>query len=147
LPYFTIQVSPQGPIIDAFIGVSEAKRLALESAGQPVPPLHQIRALIDTGASCTCLDPSVIMALALTPTGNTAMNTPTTGNQPKTCNTYDVSLFIPNGNFVPFALQTIEIAEIDQIAHQGYAGLIGRDVLSTCHLTYDGRSGLFTFAY
>lgn len=47
-------------MVNAALGVSEARRQALTAAGQPVPPFVPIRALLDTGASVTCVDPTVI---------------------------------------------------------------------------------------
>lgn len=56
-------------MLDAFVTVSAARSTAMTAAGIPVPGLQQIRALLDTGASCTCLDPTVIAALGISPTG------------------------------------------------------------------------------
>lgn len=147
MPYFTIQITPLGPIVDAFIAVSAAKRTALIQAKQPIPPQQVIRALIDTGASCTCIDPSVLTALNLTPTGSTLVNTPSTGNKPQPASTYDVSLTIPCGPQMAFSIDTLEVVESLLVAQQGFHVLIGRDVLKHCHFSYDGRFQLFTLAY
>jgi hypothetical protein len=53
----------------AFIGVSDAKAAALVTAKQTAPSRIQINAMIDTGASNTCVDPSVLKSLQLTPRG------------------------------------------------------------------------------
>ena len=46
----------QGLAVNAAISVSDARRVALTGLGQTVPNLQRIRALIDTGASSTCVD-------------------------------------------------------------------------------------------
>lgn len=81
MPHFTLQNSPQGPLLNAVISVSAARHNALISGGLPVPAPQVIRALVDTGASVTSIDPSVLTALNLTPTGSTLVHTPSTGSQ------------------------------------------------------------------
>ena len=93
MPYFTRQVAPDGGLIlTALIGVSAARRQALLTANQPVPNAVNVSALVDTGASCTCIDPSVLNQLGLTPTGSIQVNAPSTGAQLASANQYDVSL-------------------------------------------------------
>ena len=90
----------------------------------------------------------MLAQLNLTPTGTTQVNTPTTGNQPVSANTYDVSLAITAmAGLASFVLNTIPIIQSDLQSSQGIQALIGRDVLKLCHLTYDGRNGLFSLAY
>jgi predicted aspartyl protease len=48
----------------------------LAAENQPQPSPIQVRALIDTGASHTCVDPSVLRPLNLTPTGSTHVSSP-----------------------------------------------------------------------
>jgi hypothetical protein len=147
MPHFTLQVAPNGPLMDAFIGVSEAKKAALLKANQEVPKPRQIRALVDTGASCLCVDPSVLKELALVPTGKTTVVSPTTGTQPKEVDQYDVSLVIPCGHHAPFTMETIAAVESELLLPQGFHALIGRDILKHCLPTYNGTVDLFTLAY
>src|SRR5688572_29164218 len=96
MPHFTLTLSPAGmPLIDAVVGVSEARRQALTDAKQPIPTSVSIRALIDTGASNTCIDPNVLNELGLTPTGSVLCNTPTTGAAPQEKDQYDVLFAVP----------------------------------------------------
>lgn len=146
MPHFTIQVSPQGPIVDAFVGVSIPRRQALLAAGQNVPNPIQIRGLLDTGASHSAVDPSVLTALGLTPTGTALVNTPTTGAAPVTVDQYDVAFLIPIDKGVPLINQTLPVTASDLFTVQGFHALIGRDILSQCVFVYNG-SGFFTLAY
>lgn len=149
MPYFTRQVAPNGSLLlIAYIGVSQARHNALTQAGQPVPGVVQVQAMVDTGASCCCVDPSVLAQLALSPTGSSPVNTPTTGNSPAIADQYDVSITIPSAqNLAPLFHHTIPVLRAELLQVQGFHVLIGRDVLQGCLLNYDGRTGLFTLAY
>lgn len=107
-----------------------------------------LRALIDTGASCTCVDPAKIAPLGLTPTGNIPILTPSTGSTPHFANQYDVALVIggPTASSAPHVVDTVAITE-SHLAIQGIDALIGRDILKDCLLTYNGSTGLYTLAF
>lgn len=134
-------------MMDARIGVSEAKKAALQKANQPIPAPQVVRALVDTGASCLCIDPSVLKALGLQPTGKASMTTPTTGQKPVEADEYDVSVVIPCGNLAPFVIETVACVESELLLPQGFHVLVGRDVLKHCILHYNGAMQIFTIAY
>jgi predicted aspartyl protease len=152
LPHFTLQIGPNGPIVNALLGVSRARRDALVGAGQTAPQPQRITALIDTGASCTTVDPSVVTALNLQPTGIASVLTPTTGTVPHQTNQYDVLVAIA-GPGPTLALtealifQTIAVIEAPLLQAQGFHALIGRDILNRCLLVYNGSMGFFTLGY
>lgn len=136
-----------GPIVTAVVAVSEARVKALAAANQTIPPPQTVQALLDTGASGTCIDPTVLQALSLQPTGSTQVLTPSSGPSGATKNQYDVGLLIPGGtNQPPLIKTTIPVIESD-LKVQGIQALIGRDVLSECVLIYNGRAGFFTLAF
>lgn len=147
MPHFLLPVHQNGPLIDAFVGVSSARHAALTAQNQAIPNPVRIRALVDTGASGTCVDPSVVASLGLTPTGQTPMSTPSTGTTPHIADQYDVSLIIPCQNKPPLVQQTVGVACVQLLAPQGFHALIGRDLLRQCVLTYDGTRGFFIIAY
>jgi hypothetical protein len=110
-----------------------------------------VRALVDTGASNTCIDPSVLIGqnpagLALTPTGTVSMTTPSTGTTPHIADQYDVALLIPHATLTPLVRLTIAVASVELLA-QGFHVLIGRDILKDCVLVYNGTEDLFILAY
>lgn len=140
-------MSPSGPIVEAYVGVSVPRRTALIAAKQQVPNPIPIRGLLDTGATGTAIDPSVLTALGLTPTGTILVNTPTTGANPATVEQYDVAFVIlgpPNGT--PLFSQTLPVVASELLTAQGFHALIGRDILSQCVFVYNG-SGFFTLGY
>jgi hypothetical protein len=149
VPHFTLQIGPNGPVVTAVLTVSQARRLALSAAQQPIPPPQQIRALVDTGASCTSVDPSVITALNLQPTGNVSVITPSTGTTPHQANQYDVALLIPGPapTDPPLVFPTVPVIAAQLLQAQGFHALIGRDILNRCLLIYNGSIGFFTLGY
>ncbi len=149
MPHFTLLMSANGPLVDAFVGVSQPRRVALTQSGQQVPALVQVRALIDTGASSSCVDPSVLSALGLSPTGSAPMITPSTGTTPHIADQYDISLLIPSATTsqLPLVFHAMPVACVELLLAQGFHALIGRDVLQQCLLTYNGNRNWFTLAY
>ena len=63
MPHLTLQVSANGPVVDLLIGVSKPLADVLQKNGKPIPQPIQIRGLIDTGASGTCIDLQVLHAI------------------------------------------------------------------------------------
>lgn len=57
MPHFTRQFQDHAPIVDAVFHVSEPRLKALTEAGVEIPKPVVGQALIDTGASCSCVDP------------------------------------------------------------------------------------------
>jgi len=146
MPHFTLAIGPFGAVVDAFIAVSPQRAEALQRAGQSVPNAVRVRALIDTGASCSCVDPKVLESLGIQPTGREKVHTASTAEQkPHETNQYDIGLAIPNGIQPPLMVPNLPVIEA-ALEHLGYKAIVGRDVLASCILVYDG-SGYFALAY
>ena len=146
MPSVSLPILPLGPMIDALVGVSEPRKDALTKASQPVPAYVRSRLLIDTGATSTCLDSSIIQQLALSPSGLVSIHTPSTNaNNAHQCQQYDVSLLFPLPAFNRL-FKAIPVVETN-LAHQGIDGLLGRDVLAKCLLIYNGDLGIFTLSF
>ena len=135
-------------MLTALINVSAPHRKVLEDAGQPVPDAVAVRALVDTGASCTCIDPSALASLAITPTGSVPIHTPSTGAGAATMDQYDVSIVIlgSSTSAPPLYLPVIPVVA-SALQAQGIQALIGRDILQQCVLVYNGSQGFFTLAF
>lgn len=151
MPHLTLPLSAGRPLIDIYVGVSQARRDALTEAGQVFPAPLPARALVDTGASCTCIDLTILQQLGIPPTGTTPVLTPSTGQIPHIANQYDVSIQIAFGDSgSPFKFlfwaHTMPVVDAD-LRPQGILALIGRDILTTGILQYNGETRLFTLAF
>jgi hypothetical protein len=146
MPSINLNIQQGGPLISVLVGVSTPRFSALKAAGQTPPTPTMGTFLIDTGASCTCIDPDLINGLGIQPTGVTGIRTPSTQiGAPHFCDQYDVSLFIPDtgaGHFIA-AIPIITT----HLRSQGIDGLLGRDVLNSCILIYNGIASIITLAY
>jgi predicted aspartyl protease len=149
MPHFTLQLSPKGPLLTVVVRVSDERYRALVANNHPIPAPVTIRALIDTGASITCIDPSVLRSLSLSPTGSATVNTPSTGNTPVSADQYDVSITIhgSTNSQIPLVFNTIPVIQAELLLVQGFHALIGRDILEHCFFSYNGSAGFFTLAY
>jgi hypothetical protein len=142
--YFTTSNLASGPIIPVLIGVNGLLRAAFLSSGIPfVQGLHQADLLIDTGATITAIDSSIIAALNLSPTGTARMQTPSTGGIAIPVATFEIELTIPGNS--PTRIPTITVIGGDFLS-LGYHGLLGRDILARGRMEYDGPKDLLTLS-
>lgn len=126
-----------GPIIN--VGLFQMG--ALTPTSGTAPPIAAFPALIDTGASATCISPSVVQALGLQPIGLRAM---TSATQSVPANVYLVDLVLPFGN-TGLVVPGMQVMEFTTAGAGPFQILLGRDILcqGTFTLSFDGH---FTFA-
>ena len=125
--------------------------LDANTALSPTAPVHDCIALVDTGASTTCIDKSVATELQLPPLGKTPMAT--AGGEVATNNyLVHVALRVPvapnkegiEPNQWPL-FRNIHVSEVD-LAGTAYRALIGCDLLRIGVLTI-AHDGHYTFAW
>jgi hypothetical protein len=146
MPYLTLPTSGPGePALDVRVGVSVAQAALLTGSGQTVPQPVVARALLDTGASTTCVEPGVLGPLNLLPRGIAFVHTPTTGGAPHLAQQFDVSVTLGDPA-QPYTLPDLPVIEA-LLAGRGLQLLLGRDVLAHCLFVYDGRAGRFSLAF
>jgi len=134
-----------GPLLHVEVSVPTALGRYLAERGQPIPAPVAGWALLDTGATRSCVDASVLQKLGLSPVG--VVQTATAGGMvPQYL--YPARLRFPaEGLDIEFAsvigvdLKGLRIADRELIV------LIGRDVLAHCVLIYNGPGGFFTLAF
>jgi predicted aspartyl protease len=147
MPILTLPLESGGAIIDAVFAVSGPRQEAMKKAGLEIPSPVLVRALVDTGASCTCLDPQVVKKLGLTPSGIALLHTPSTGSEPHTCNQFDVAVaVVMDAKQLHLSSLIIPVIESDLSAH-GFQALLGRDVLDQGIFIYDGHHRFLTLAF
>jgi hypothetical protein len=131
-----------GPVVEVLIFPSVAQVQQLQQSHQPIPAPVKIQALIDTGASGSCINPAVAESLALSQVGVSNMSTPST-TTPVQCPIVMLDvLFMPNqvkvGNI---------FATVAPLGGQQIQMLIGRDVLKHGVLIYTGYINQFTLSF
>jgi hypothetical protein len=147
MPIPTTTISSDGPVIEIGIGQSAARIAALRAASQPVSAPVITRGLIDTGASCTCIDPEIVARLGLVPTGVCQMFSASSDTTPDLCMQYDVALAIfVDSQQVHSASFTIPVVERPLKGH-GFQALIERDVLAHGVLIYHGKAGSLSLSF
>ncbi len=129
-----------GPRLNVEVHVPQPLATLLSQQGKPIPKPAPGLALIDTGASITAVDDSVITSLGVQPIGVTTVHTPS-GSAPQ--NQYPVRFVFP-GSSLPELSVTQAIGSV--LRPQGIVALIGRDALSSVILVYNGPVGMMTLA-
>ena len=64
MPTLTGVLVAEGAVVNARIGWSQSAANAQRIGLRPVPPAVDVRVLIDCGADSSCIDPSIVQALA-----------------------------------------------------------------------------------
>lgn len=141
MPQIALRIGPGGPLLDVSVGISTPKRALLLANQGTVPGRVPGRFLIDTGASHTVVDDALIAALGVQPTSLRAVQTASTGGTPQQVPQYDVSLVL----FMPPTGRTFGALPVFAMSlrPQGIDGLLGRDALAECQLTYSGPNDFF----
>ena len=143
------KIELSGPFIDVKVMATHFRVTTLKNMGASYPAPIEIRALIDTGASGSVLDPVIVSRLGLTLVGQISVHTPTTGSEYETRNQFDASILIidttlpPNQGTESFTVGVIESA----LASEGFLAIIGWDILKKCILTCDGPAGKFRLEF
>lgn len=130
----------QGPRLRVILGPEQTIARQLQQKGEQLPGTVTGWALIDTGASCTCVDEDVAKQLQLPAVDVEIM----TSASQEACerNVYPVSILVPDLQLPISASRAIGAS----LKAQDLVLLIGRDVLQACLLVYNGRIGQFTLS-
>jgi hypothetical protein len=155
MPLITVPVSARnGAIVRLRVSLNQPTILTLRSARRAIPQPLIVDALIDTGAECCCVDPSVVARIGLplysfglsAAPGTSATPVPALGGTTVgTFHTAGLAIVHPAGQpdlVVPnIVVQTLALRSF------GIEAVVGRDVLASCVLVYDGPAGSVTLAY
>jgi hypothetical protein len=147
VPIVTGEITEDGAVIDALVGVSRSRRGALLRVGFAVPEPVAVRAPLDTGSFACAFMPEVFQRLGVEALQQIPVRTPSTRpGEPHICGLYDVELtLVSNGRAVPF--RRIQAIASDDFDRDGVQALIGRDVLDACVLEYCGPHLAFSLAF
>lgn len=134
-------VMPQrGPLVQVAITLAQPFAMSLTQTGKQVPqPIHGM-ALIDTGASITCVDEEAAKAMNLPVIDVGTMHSASHSKTPS--NLYPVQIQI-----IGFPIQFQQPRTMGAaLKSQGLLMLLGRDLLQRCTLFYNGLTGQITLS-
>lgn len=119
-----------GPIIEVVVFPSEPIFNKMRSDGL-IPMTKKLIALIDTGASGSCIDNETAKELGFIARDVSKIQTPAGESERPV---YDIGFALPGlqTNILPVIAVGIDLAK------QPYDALIGRDILKFCTLVYNG---------
>lgn len=142
MPSFTTQVPNLhgvGPVVEVRLAVGTIIEEVLRQNNQAIPTPLPVLSMIDTGATGTVIQESLINQLNLNPVGATLITTPSSTNVQ--CYEYLMRILFPNNVVV----ETVVIAAPLQGQH--IQCLIGRDVLRHGVFIYTGYIDTFTLSF
>jgi len=123
-----------GPLVPTMLMVSDSHRQLLASQGKAVPDAVHGLALIDTGASNTCFDQQAALNAGL-PVMDMGMMTSASHTK------QDVPVFAGRLVIPEFTSIDTEYALGANLGGQNLIALIGRDLLQSAVLVYNGTDG------
>lgn len=137
----TVPVPPQpvlaerGPILQVTVGVGQQIATQVLQAGGTLPPPVSGLALIDTGASVTCIDQDAanLLQLPVIDVVQVASASQAAAEQ----NVYPIQIEVVGLPITVNAPRAVGAS----LAAQGLLALVGRDVLQHCVLVYNGPAG------
>lgn len=135
----SIVLMQNGPCVQSTIGLADVFAQQLQQQGQPLPTPVSGLALIDTGASSTCIDESVAQQLGLPAIDVVQMTSASHANTQQ--NVYPAKITLMNG--IPINVPRAIGAALKS---QNIIALIGRDFLQYCTLFYNGLTGEITLS-
>ncbi|MBI3576010.1 MAG: retropepsin-like domain-containing protein [Gammaproteobacteria bacterium] len=136
----SIALAGRGPCVQVQVGVAQLIAQQLLQQGKVVPQPAPGLALIDTGASTTCIDDAVAQALGLPVTNVVQVASASHASTPQNVHPAQIEFIgLPLAIAAPNAI-------VAPLAAQGLIALIGRDVLQHCTLFYNGPAGSISLA-
>ncbi len=141
-----VQVPPaiillrQGPCVQVSIGLAQSIANQLLQQGKTLPKPISGTALIDTGATSTCIDDAAAQRLRL-PVVN-VVRVASASHASTEQNVYPIQIEVVG---LPISIEAPGAIGA-ALAPQGLLALIGRDVLQHCTLFYNGITGEITLS-
>ncbi len=135
-----VALQKQGPVLQVTIGLAQSIAAQLLQQGKTLPKPISGMALIDTGASSTCIDDAAAQQLQL-PVVN-VVNVASASHSSTPQNVYPIQIEVVG---LPISIEAPSAIGA-ALSAQGLLALIGRDVLQHCTLFYNGLTGEITLS-
>ena len=135
-----------GAFLTMDVHVPPVVATALSAAGDPIPPSSPGIALIDTGATMTCVHEPILTGLGLHPVGTVASGT-AAGQTQQSIYVARVSFPLLGWNLdLPVAGVDLTGQMLATVPPQPVIALLGRNLLAACVLIWNGPGGYWTIA-
>ena len=145
MPTLTGLITADGALVNVLIGVSEARRQTLRRVGFPVPAPSAVRAVLDTGSFLSLAEATAILPLGVTYYKRRQFLTSATGSTPHVRDVYDLSVtLLDDGGAALAYWPSVDVLPATFLPADAVHGVIGRDLLATAVLYFDGKGGAFT---
>jgi len=134
-----------GAVLQVEVNLPQPLIELLSQQGQPIPAPSTGMALIDTGATMTCVNEDVLAALGINPVGLVSLGT---AAGPVQRPLFPARLGFPEPKLV-VDLSRVVAVDLRGQTVQGMSliALVGRDILRFCQFIYDGSGGFFTLSF
>jgi hypothetical protein len=140
-------ITEEGALVDVVVTIFGARRRQLRKHGLTEPPPQFIKAQLDTGAHRSGIDRKVFELLELRGEVDAEdVRTSSTAETPHTAPVYIVDLTLLGAEGTR-AFNTLRVLAHHFGDDEQARGLLGRDILDQCVLTYDGPGKVFTLAF
>lgn len=136
----SIVLQQRGPVVQVSVSLQETLATALVQQGKPLPQPVTGWALLDTGASNTCIDDEAAQSMQLPVIDVGSMCSASHAKTPS--NIYPAQIEITGFPIRFQSPRTMGAA----LKEQGILLLIGRDLLRSCTLFYNGLTGEITLS-
>lgn len=133
-------MTQRGPCVQVTIGLARSFATQLLQSGKSIPQTISGLALIDTGATSTCIDDAAAQQVGL-PVVN-VVNVASASHASTQQNVYPIQVEITG---LPISIEASNAIGA-ALAPQGILALIGRDVLQHCTVFYNGVTGEITIS-
>ncbi len=136
LSSLTESLRGRGPILPVQIGVPQTAEAAIREGGGVPGTIEEVQALVDTGASITAINMATAARLGLIATGSVQIGGVTgVSTQPL----YGARIVMPEPGFTFDPIQIVGAP----LNAPDFELLIGRNLLCSMMMTYDGPRGQF----
>jgi len=145
MPTLTGPITVDGAVVNVLVGVSEARRQTLRRVGFPVPAPSALRAVLDTGSFVRLADVQAILPLGVAAYDRRRFLTSATGPRPHVRDVYKLSVTLLAASGTTLAYwPSVDVLPAVFLPADTVHGIIGRDLLATSVLHFDGKSGAFS---
>jgi hypothetical protein len=146
MPHLTFQLSPDGPVVPALVGLNDRDKAMLVQAGKPIPRPVSVRAYLDTACDRTAIDGRVFQHLGMGAVKGTTTQTASGSVQVKQ---YRVSLSVhgPTGAAGPMLVQPDLLVTELAVSLSNIEVLIGLDILLECLFVLNGPANQFILGF